>query len=116
MAPVLRGGRPGRDVGVPVARDDRAEVEVRLVQADGQRVRPPAEERDRAVVADVVEGGRVEVVVLAGRGAVLPGRREVDQGDRLAGELLEVGDRVHVPGRVRAGELATDPGAPVELR
>ena len=47
-------------------------------------------------------------------GAVGEGGGEVDDRELLAGRLLELRHRVHVPGRLGAGQVVADPGAPVD--
>ena len=114
MAPGLRGGRPGGDVAVVATGDHVGELVGGLVAADRQRVAGPAEERDRAVVADRLELAGGEVVRLARRRvAVGEGVGEVDERDALAGVLLERRDRAEVPGCLRPGHVRPDPGAPV---
>ena len=58
--------------------------------------------------------GREGVEAAAAAGAVRERRGEVDQRDGLAGLLFEARDGAHVPGGFGAGQLVTDPGAPVE--
>ena len=114
VAPVLRRRRPGRDVGIPLARDDRRQGEARLVHLERQGIGSPAEERDRAGTANVVHRDRVEGVERAGiRGAVLPRRGEVDERRALADLPLEGGERARIPRSLAARQLTSDPRAPV---
>ena len=117
MAPVAGVFGEFADVGVVVAGDHVGELEVGLVEAGGDRLRAPAEDRDRAVLADVFHRFGGELVEGALRaGAVGEGREEVDQGEALAGDAFELGDRAHVPGGLVAGQLVADRRSPVERR
>src|SRR4051794_28882965 len=115
MAPSLGGFGELADVGVISAGDDVGELEARLAGGRGDRLRGPAVEGDRAVRADRAHLVGREVVVAAGGAggrALGEGSGEVDDRELLARHFLELGDGAHVPGRLVAGQLLADPGAP----
>ena len=115
MPPVLRRGRPFADVGVVGAGDHVGELEGGLFLAGGDRLRAPTEDGDRAVPADRLDRrGREAVEGAGGGGAVGERREEVDQGEALAAEVFESRDGVHVPRRLRAGDLIADRRPPVD--
>ncbi len=115
VPPIARFFGPFADVGVVAAFEGVGELEFGLVELRRGRLRGPAEHRDRAVGADLVHRTLRELVVVAGAPvAVREGGGEVDHRSALAGHALELGDGAHVPGGLVAGQLAADPGAPVD--
>ena len=115
MAPVARVFGPFADVGVVGAGDHVGELEVGLFLARGDRLRAPAEDRDRAMPADRLDRrGRKAVEGAGGGGAVGKRGEEVDQGEALAAEFFKSRDGVHVPRRLRAGDLVADRRPPVD--
>src|SRR5262249_30636356 len=113
MSPGFGGLGPLPDVGVVLALDQALQGEVGLVRLEWSRARSPAEERDRAVSADVLEPAHGKAVERADAGMAGRERRgEVDERQALSGEHLEAPGRPHVPGSLEPGEVSPDPGSP----